>query len=80
MDHRAAEGGGVMFLEMDNVEGTRSFVNVRYIDSFWVDSEGFVHVAAVGYDTGSWKIKTSLNDFISLLKRIGVEVVEVRDA
>ena len=65
-----------MFLEMNTVGGTRSFVNVRYIDSFWVDREGFLHITAVGYDTGSWKIKTSLDDFISLLKNVGIEVVE----
>ena len=65
-----------MFLEMNTVKGTRCFVNVRYIDSFWVDCEGFLHITAVGYDTGSWKIKTSLDDFISLLKNVGIEVVE----
>ena len=58
----------MLFLHTHSVDGSDIYINPDYVDSFWIDGEGYVHVSTFGRAEDSVKIKEPLDVFLSMFK------------
>ena len=58
----------MMCVHVHGMDGTNIYINPQFIDTFWVDAKGGVHVTTVG-SCDSIHIKESLVEFDQMLAR-----------
>lgn len=56
----------MMFVHVHGMAGTSIYINPQFIDTFWVDSKGGVHMTTIG-NSNSLHIKESLEEFDQML-------------